>query len=187
MIKYCYHFDYDLTYDEMSGKSTLLTHSTVYAIADKYQIPDLKALARVKFTAGMKKGDGGPSDAVPHVFESTPETDFGLRDVCFLGYANCVQREKETWENVEEDGNIPLLIQMCKISSAAFPDLAAEVSVFGLFSQAGLLRPKKDVDPLEKGSVALTKNLFAYLGMQTDKTREKKLRALLDVVGHTGW
>jgi len=61
----------------------LLVHAKVYALAEKYQISALKALARRKFAAQVNHhytSDEFP-DAMAEVYESTVDSDRGLRDV----------------------------------------------------------------------------------------------------------
>jgi len=86
MIDYFYGFDYK---DEPKPKGKL-KHSTeinvaVYAIADKYEIVDLKSLAIKKFGLAIgnfitKKQD--PLEVIRAVYETTPPNERGLRDVC---------------------------------------------------------------------------------------------------------
>ena len=61
----------------------LINNVSVYAIADKYAIDPLKALAKGKFKALFETdfSPHGLSHVVREVFSSTPATDRGLRDV----------------------------------------------------------------------------------------------------------
>lgn len=64
-------------------KSELNVHAQMYALADKYGIHDLKDLAREKF-AEAASNDWDANDfpiAVQTVYASTPECDYGLRNV----------------------------------------------------------------------------------------------------------
>ncbi|CZT15724.1 uncharacterized protein RCC_01558 [Ramularia collo-cygni] len=182
MIQYFYDQEYDVGVDEESKKAAPYTHSTVYAVADKYLVPALKALARVKFGLALKQGVLPPG-ATQHIYESTPETDHGLRDLIFLVYATHIQREKEN-NLAGLSGNVPRLIGMYKHNYNESPELAAEIATFASFSQAGVLR-SRGVVGAEVGSQALINDVFAYLGMREDKTRETKLRALTDLIGIT--
>ncbi|KAF2251310.1 hypothetical protein BU26DRAFT_280646 [Trematosphaeria pertusa] len=61
----------------------LITHAKVYAIAEKYGISGLKSLARKKFTHQIEahiNSDELP-EACQEAYESTVDTDRGLRDV----------------------------------------------------------------------------------------------------------
>ncbi|KAF7509726.1 hypothetical protein GJ744_007597 [Endocarpon pusillum] len=66
-----------------SQNSELNVHAQMYALADKYGIHDLKDLAREKFAAVASNdwdGKGFPV-AVHTVYATTPESDYGLRNV----------------------------------------------------------------------------------------------------------
>lgn len=64
-------------------ETELITNARMYALADKFGIEDLKELAREKFarvaTRDWNKGEF--VHAVQIVYESTPKSDSGLRDV----------------------------------------------------------------------------------------------------------
>jgi len=78
--------DYD-SYDEeeevVQDESYLLLHTRVYALAEKYDIPALKALARQKFEMAMACNYDSPDlpEAIEEVYCSTLDTDRGLRDI----------------------------------------------------------------------------------------------------------
>lgn len=79
--------DYD-SYDEEEEEShpdetRLLLHTQVYALAEKYDIPALKALARQKFEMAVACNYDSPElpDAIEEIYCSTLDTDRGLRDV----------------------------------------------------------------------------------------------------------
>jgi len=77
---YASHFDY---VDPDNSNAALQIHIAIYAIAERRLIPSLKALARSKFVEqirGLWPVPGFPLVAYK-VFNSTPETDRGLRDV----------------------------------------------------------------------------------------------------------
>ncbi|KAI9672634.1 MAG: hypothetical protein M1831_000069 [Alyxoria varia] len=71
----------DATEDEM--ESEFLVHARVYALAEKYGIHGLKALAKAKFETLSSESwdDPGFLDAVEEVYTTTIEQDRGLRDV----------------------------------------------------------------------------------------------------------
>ncbi|KAF2151991.1 hypothetical protein K461DRAFT_269068 [Myriangium duriaei CBS 260.36] len=77
--------DSDSELDEYyeSDESHLLAHTRVYALAEKYDVPALKALARSKFEVSMACFYDSPefADAVEEVYNSTIDTDRGLRNV----------------------------------------------------------------------------------------------------------
>ncbi|KAK3946535.1 hypothetical protein QBC32DRAFT_225916, partial [Pseudoneurospora amorphoporcata] len=101
MVHYLYHFDYDVRlqhersgYDglEMDGYETnvnepaadaLLTHAKIYALAEKYLIRGLKALALRQFKAAatVSLDIDDFLGAALVVYKSTIEDDRGLRDV----------------------------------------------------------------------------------------------------------
>lgn len=77
-------------YDESSdpyrqpvGTEDCITHAKVYSLADKYFIKGLKETARDKFGSCMRDSFAGSTfyDAVEAVFNTTPDTDTGLRDL----------------------------------------------------------------------------------------------------------
>jgi hypothetical protein len=61
----------------------LLLHAKMYEVADKYDIPDLKDLAKAKFEASCRHFWDTPSFAIAarHAFSTTVEDDRGLRDI----------------------------------------------------------------------------------------------------------
>jgi hypothetical protein len=79
--------DEDLEIDDLewprSPKTGLATHARMYALADKYQISGLKALAQRKFQkAALQHWNSEEfAPALYIVFTSTLEEDRGLRDV----------------------------------------------------------------------------------------------------------
>ncbi|KAK4465455.1 hypothetical protein QBC42DRAFT_13077 [Cladorrhinum samala] len=102
MVHYLYHFDYDiqqLQRDRLSsgletdkertivnGRITdvLVTHAEVYALAEKYMIRGLKAVALRHFKIAAAAHFVDISDflqAACEVYTSTVEHDRGLRDV----------------------------------------------------------------------------------------------------------
>ena len=66
----------------------LLLHTRVYALAEKYDIPALKSLARRKFEMAMACFYDSPefADAVEEVYYSTIDTDRGLRDIVLQAF-----------------------------------------------------------------------------------------------------
>lgn len=68
--------------------SNLLTHTRVYALAEKYGIPALKSLSKHKFECQMACFYDSPefADAVEEVYCSTIDSDRGLRDVVLQAF-----------------------------------------------------------------------------------------------------
>jgi len=73
-----------------TDESNLLTHSRVYALAEKYDIPSLKDVARAKFEIAMACFYDSPefADAIDEVYCTTIDTDRGLRDVVLQAFRN---------------------------------------------------------------------------------------------------
>ncbi|RYP71327.1 hypothetical protein DL771_004904 [Monosporascus sp. 5C6A] len=79
MLYFMYHFDYN----NVHGASTMIFNAQVYSLADKYIIPSLKSQAREKFETAISTGwamDDFPL-AIAEVYNSTPDSDRGLRDL----------------------------------------------------------------------------------------------------------
>ena len=72
------------TLPALTGSSSqLLAHTKMYEMADKYEVVDLKELAKEKFSRGCKHF-WNTSDfqiAADHAFSTTPDDDNGLRDL----------------------------------------------------------------------------------------------------------
>jgi hypothetical protein len=82
MISYLYTFDYDE--NGKGGQSTAgFSNVRVYAIAEKYNIPLLKEVAKEKFVKWAENHWSHCDFPVVarEVYESTPSSDIGLRDV----------------------------------------------------------------------------------------------------------
>jgi len=69
-------------------ESHLLTHTRVYALAEKYDIPSLKELAQSKFEMAMAcyYDSSEFADAIEEVYCSTIDTDRGLRDIVLQAF-----------------------------------------------------------------------------------------------------
>ncbi len=83
MIGYLYKLDYSDAPLDCGGHPALLIDAQVYTIAEKYNIPSLKVLAREKFDGTVDKGweDDGFPLAIREIYTSTPDSDRGLRDI----------------------------------------------------------------------------------------------------------
>ncbi|KAI5210444.1 hypothetical protein E4T39_00130 [Aureobasidium subglaciale] len=78
--------DEDCEYE--TDDSNLLTHTRVYALAEKYDIPALKILAKSKFEMAMACYYDSPefADTIEEVYCSTIDNDRGLRDVVLQAF-----------------------------------------------------------------------------------------------------
>ncbi|KAL8955691.1 MAG: hypothetical protein Q9193_006549 [Seirophora villosa] len=68
----------------LPNASSIMNNAAVYALAEKYDIPALKNLAKGKFEArcrGFRWADVNLVAALEVVYSSTPATDRGLRDI----------------------------------------------------------------------------------------------------------
>jgi hypothetical protein len=74
--------------DSTEAESHLILHTQVYALAEKYDIPALKDLARRKFEMAMACYYDAPefAAAIEAVYCSTIDTDRGLRDVVLQAF-----------------------------------------------------------------------------------------------------
>jgi hypothetical protein len=92
---------------DISGREedqpALLSSVRVYAIADKYDIPPLKEMAKKRFETSAEKNwtHRDFSGIVKEIFESTPTSDRGLRDIATRIVAShadvLVQRDEFRW------------------------------------------------------------------------------------------
>jgi len=98
-------YDYDFGDDDLIDND-LVTHARVYAVADKYGIPGLKALAQKKFETqtAARWDDYDFLDAMEEVYTTTAESDRGLRNVvvqAFRAHPHLARRP-ETREVIDE-------------------------------------------------------------------------------------
>ena len=91
MIRYLYRLDYhdqacasDVK-DSVTAGSPLVINACIYALADKYEIPELKEVAKQKTMAAMETEWKKECflDAIHLVWATTPSSDRGLRD-CYI-------------------------------------------------------------------------------------------------------
>lgn len=89
MIERLVNYFYTLSYNDMEDPQSenrqpgdLVINASMYTLGDKYDIPPLKDLARERFMADLKTGwsHGHLLALVDVVYNTTPETDRGLRD-----------------------------------------------------------------------------------------------------------
>ncbi len=101
--------------DDPSPGPSLMANTLVYSIADKYDIEALKTLAKAKFQALASVAwdcDEFPA-IVATVFDSTPNTDLGLRGVVSQICAERIDEllASETWtELLAQDGAIGVVV-----------------------------------------------------------------------------
>lgn len=76
--------------EEELEESHLVLHTRVYALAEKYDIPSLKQLAKSKFEMAMACFYDSPdfAEAIEEVYCSTIDSDRGLRDVVLEAFKN---------------------------------------------------------------------------------------------------
>ena len=115
MLKFLYTCKYDHGDFDSLVCQTLMANTLVYSIADKYDIKSLKVLAKAKFEsqAAMAWSCEDYPAVVAKVFDSTPDTDMGLRDVVGLACADHIDEilVSETWgELLSNNGTIGLVI-----------------------------------------------------------------------------
>jgi hypothetical protein len=83
----------------------MVFHVKVYALADKYDIPGLKALATAKFEK-VARAEWNTADfplSISAIYESTPLNDRGLRDVAVklaATHSNILLKENEVFQNM---------------------------------------------------------------------------------------
>ena len=87
--------------DATASDCKRMNNVRVYALAEKYNIPALKDLAKTKFI----KGQGTHKcvhyrEVITAIFESTPDTDSGLRNIAIRKCSNAMNVEKCLEEEV---------------------------------------------------------------------------------------
>ncbi len=124
MITFLYTGNYDAGNPDVTATDTdakasvgpiLMANTLVYSIADKYDIDNLKVLAKAKFeTLASAAWDCEEFPAiVASVFDSTPDTDLGLRDIVSNICAARIDEllASETWtELIAKDGAIGVAV-----------------------------------------------------------------------------
>lgn len=84
MLEFFYTLDYQDGPKILEGSThNLVTHASVYGIAEKYEITPLKVLAKQKFENMIKGQWDDPSlpDAIEIIYNTTHNTDRGLRTI----------------------------------------------------------------------------------------------------------
>lgn len=88
----------------------LEVNATVYALAEKYECPDLKTMAIKKFGYAAKEMiiDREVLETIRIVYDSTPSSDRGLRDICvtlwtIAGAQMVAENERATFQKFIEE------------------------------------------------------------------------------------
>jgi|SRR3954453_10084140 hypothetical protein len=82
MIEFFYCGDYNDPINESTSLSRLQLHAEVFALADRYCVPDLASLRCKKFQKRLEMKE--PTEfleSIPSVYSSTPNTVCGIRDI----------------------------------------------------------------------------------------------------------
>ena len=126
-----------------SSRSLLRTHAEVYAIADKYDLLELSELARAKYSSALT-WECDPAaflESIPKVYNLTPDSNRGLRDVV-LRYAR--QHAEELREDEE-------LMSLFESVAHSVPGFAAELLV--QYMDAPIMGRCHDCGPHQKVQV----------------------------------
>lgn len=89
----------------------LMNNVLVYALADKYDIPELKTLAKAKFSTLVGSSLEDLSTTANAVFTTTPASDLGLRDIVINVCSESVQAaldNESIVSTMEEQGSFAL-------------------------------------------------------------------------------
>lgn len=93
-------------------QSHLLLHTRVYALAEKYDIPSLKALAKRKFEIAMACYYDSPefADAIEEVYCSTIDSDRGLRDTVLEAFKSHPQlvNTQDVYEVIQDTPSLAM-------------------------------------------------------------------------------
>ncbi|KAF2422103.1 hypothetical protein EJ08DRAFT_682826 [Tothia fuscella] len=96
MLRYCYTFDHQI--NDVTAADHPHFHATLYVMADYYQIPSLKSIAKSEFEAVVKASDPEFFNTLVYVYENTPPEDDGLRHIvarlCALSMATLICQER---------------------------------------------------------------------------------------------
>ena len=114
----------------------LIAVALVYSIADKYDIKDLKVLAKAEFEllAPTVWSCQDYPNIVAQIFDTTPDTDMGLRDAVGLVCAEHIDEvlASETWgELLSDNGTIGWVILKCVRQRSLEMNLKLGHMVFG--------------------------------------------------------
>ena len=103
MLVYLYTAQYpsveDFTWIQSNQEEMHLYHPRLYAVADNYDVPALKTAIKASFAQDMifvRENDGhefsNMAKVIAAVYESTPDSDRGLRDTVQLLLAECQEK-----------------------------------------------------------------------------------------------
>ena len=143
----------------------------VYALAEKYNMPALKELAATKFV-----GCEGPvgfaqyQELVNVIFESTPDTDIGLRNVVILDCVNSQFIEKV----LEEEGLAPAIRDHGRLGLGMLREVAKQLENLNSELEMKEQEAKAREKDLVEGLNAKIQNLTAE---QETKERAAAVRA----------
>ena len=115
MLQFLYIGNYDYGDFHSLECHELMADTLVYSIADKYDIDWLKEIAKAKFEVRARKAWSCKDypTVVARVFDTTPDTDMGLRDIVGVACAEHIDEilVSETWgELLSNNGTIGLVI-----------------------------------------------------------------------------
>lgn len=175
MINYFYHFDYDVSVPKDSEVDPVLLHSMIYAVADKYGVPDLKTAAKVKFGRTQAASRPLALRGIIHIYDSTPETDYGLRDLCLLKYVMSMP----SFAALPGSANSARVIKGCNDDLKQVPDFAADVATFGMFSRIKSLEPKTPSAPGRESWKVVLDDFCFYLDQAGEGLRARNLKSVL--------
>ncbi|KAF2232147.1 hypothetical protein EV356DRAFT_257268 [Viridothelium virens] len=104
---------------QATKEPNLVLHAKVYAIADKYDIPGLKALARRKFEVQVAQHWDCAEfpDALEEVYCSTIDTDRGLRDVVLQSFRENPRLAVKAEVEAAVRDLAPLAFELYKVAS----------------------------------------------------------------------
>lgn len=137
---YLYTMDYPSDTADATSAEDMALDAKMYGIADKYALPDLKQKVRRAFRSHMADSVQDPlfAEAANSVYECTPASDRGLRDLV----KQTVWLHKTTMLATEE-------IQQCIMRHSDFQSDILQA----LFDDPGAVGPKKE----RKGKAAVRK------------------------------
>ncbi|KAI9657325.1 MAG: hypothetical protein M1821_003005 [Bathelium mastoideum] len=104
---------------QATKEPNMVLHAKVYAIADKYDIPGLKELARRKFEAQVAQHWDATEfpDALEEVYCSTIDTDRGLRDVVLQAFRENPRLAMKAEVEAAVRDLAPLAFELYKVAS----------------------------------------------------------------------
>ena len=115
MLKFLYIGNYDYGIFHSLECHDLMADTLVYSIADKYDIEWLKEIVKAKFEGPARRlwSCKDYPAVIAKVFDTTPDTDMGLRDIVGKVCADHIDEilASETWgELLSNNGTIGLVI-----------------------------------------------------------------------------